>query len=521
MMYAISHGHVTRHMWTIIQAVYAWTYRWPKPHGFPSMVPSRIVILYNQRHILDNWACVHSFWVPQSDDTNLSVRTWVDLLNSSEGPLGWFWYFSPYTHNVTYFNVRRWVTPFGKLLEVDQILLWSTLSKVTCYTLAKKCQSCNNDICCSGSARSGNASKSRPVRKRPSIRTSIPSSDWEKGVNSMEFRHASTWASIVVSSLKVGQMSPTIHWKWSFKLFSTTSHSPPKCGACSGARLRWMISTELIDRAFYLGLFVVCVYFLLTLWQLPWNMYHNHSRLSLVSLVEWLICTGMLWRRLWLALTLLLSVLPSRWMTQNAYLGFCDHWPVNGTTFHHYEPGVIPSYLVKYHPWIQSVARKLPHQLQTRLACHTFTSYATMSDSAINPATSRDVEFLCQRCCHEHWTCLRGSRMLFLHEKSHELLFSWKDDWVLLVNSRFDRFSLPPTRRRPHWSRNGQSFKIFRLAASFFSAFQVEISCENSTSCVVLTQNISVSISSFSDKWSFIGSSWLTSELVTNWNIHA
>ena len=87
------------------------------------MVPSRIVTLCDQWHNLDDWACTCSLRSPQSVDTNLSIKTWVDLLNPSKEPFGWLRYLSTYTHDVTYFKIRRRVTPFGKLLEVGQILL--------------------------------------------------------------------------------------------------------------------------------------------------------------------------------------------------------------------------------------------------------------------------------------------------------------------------------------------------------------------------------------------------------------
>ena len=86
-----------------------------------------------------------------------------------------------------------------------------------------------------------------------------------------------------------------------------------------------------------------------------------------------------------------------------------------------------------------------------------------------------------------------------------------------------DRISLPLTRRWQHWSRwprNDWSFRIFELAASSFLAFKVEFSCKNSANSVKFTQNISASVNSFVDKWSFIRSSRLKWQLMTNQNIH-
>ena len=72
------------------------------------MIRSEIVPLCKQRHNLDDWVCIRSLWGPQSDDKNLSVRTWVDLLDPSEGPFGRLRYFSPYTHNVIRQSVGVW-----------------------------------------------------------------------------------------------------------------------------------------------------------------------------------------------------------------------------------------------------------------------------------------------------------------------------------------------------------------------------------------------------------------------------
>ena len=54
-------------------------------------------------------------------------------------------------------------------------------------------------------------------------------------------------------------------------------------------------------------------------------------------------------------------------------------------------------------------------------------------------------------------------------------------------SSQFDRFGLPSTWKRPCWSRNSEALK-----------------------CVVLIQNISVSVISFADRRSFIQCSRLT-----------
>ena len=160
---ANTYGDVTRRMCTVNQALHAWTYRRPKPYGFNSMIPSGVVTLCDQWHYLDEWACAGFLWGPQSDDTNLSVRTWVDLLDLSEGPFGWLRYLSSYTHDVTYFNVRRCLTPFGKLLEGGQILLWPTLAIGDVSRLG--CQRRNDDMGLVVSARLGNASKGCPIRK--------------------------------------------------------------------------------------------------------------------------------------------------------------------------------------------------------------------------------------------------------------------------------------------------------------------------------------------------------------------
>ena len=141
MMRAISHGHLTRCMWIINQEVHVWTYRWPKPHGFSSMVPSGIITLCDKCHNLDDWTHICSFWGPQSDDTNLSFKTWVDLLDPSEGPFGWLQYLSPYTHDVTYFNVRRRLTPLDELLEAGLKYSCDQHSRKTW----QRCQFCNDD----------------------------------------------------------------------------------------------------------------------------------------------------------------------------------------------------------------------------------------------------------------------------------------------------------------------------------------------------------------------------------------
>ena len=51
-------------------------------------------------------------------------------------------------------------------------------------TTWQRCQLCN-DMGLDGSARSGNACKGCTIRKWPSVRTSIPSSGWGKGVNGL------------------------------------------------------------------------------------------------------------------------------------------------------------------------------------------------------------------------------------------------------------------------------------------------------------------------------------------------
>ena len=43
--------------------------------------------------------------------------------------------------------------------------------------------------------------------------------------------------------------------------------------------------------------------------------------------------------------------------------------------------------------------------------------------------------------------------------------------------------------------------RIFELVVSSFLAFKVEISCENSTNCVVLAQNISATVNFFACRW--------------------
>ena len=86
-----------------------------------------------------------------------------------------------------------------------------------------------------------NAFKDRSIRKWPGVRTSIPPSVWGNSIRGLEFRHSSTWASIVAKSSNVRRTSQTIRRKWRFRLITATSHSTPKCRALSGAKLHWML----------------------------------------------------------------------------------------------------------------------------------------------------------------------------------------------------------------------------------------------------------------------------------------
>ena len=81
----------------------------------------------------------------------------------------------------------------------------------------------------------------RPIRKCPGVSTSTPSSlQWEMTSNGLLLRQASICERTVVSSLKFNWEFPTIWWRWLLTLLTTDSHSPLKCGACSGMKSHWI-----------------------------------------------------------------------------------------------------------------------------------------------------------------------------------------------------------------------------------------------------------------------------------------
>ena len=170
-MCAISHGHMTRCMWGINQVFHAWTYRWPKQHGFPRLVPLGIVILCDQWHSLDDWACICVLVYALFEVLRVMTQTFLS------GPGGICsiqvrghlvgWYNSPLTYTVS---------P-TLILGDDRFHLancW-TLMKYSCdqrchrccVRTLQRCQHCNDDMGLDGSATSGNAFKGRLIRKWP------------------------------------------------------------------------------------------------------------------------------------------------------------------------------------------------------------------------------------------------------------------------------------------------------------------------------------------------------------------
>ncbi len=62
----------------------------------------------------------------------------------------------------------------------------------------------------------------------------------EYGTSGRQFKQASTWVRVVVSSSKVSFVSPTMHLRCFFMLRTAASHKPPKCGERSGMNLHSM-----------------------------------------------------------------------------------------------------------------------------------------------------------------------------------------------------------------------------------------------------------------------------------------
>ena len=75
---------------------------------------------------------------------------------------------------------------------------------------------------------SGNAIRGFPIRKCPGVNTSNPSESSGRGISGLEFRHASIWVRVVVSSSYVNLASPTTLLRCCLKLFTDASHRPPK-----------------------------------------------------------------------------------------------------------------------------------------------------------------------------------------------------------------------------------------------------------------------------------------------------
>ena len=95
MMCAISPFHVN-------QAIDAWTYRQPKPQGFPSMIPSGIITLCDQRHSLDDWCVYVPFEVLRVTTwTFQSGLGWICSIRARGHLVGWDTCTSPLTHTMT------------------------------------------------------------------------------------------------------------------------------------------------------------------------------------------------------------------------------------------------------------------------------------------------------------------------------------------------------------------------------------------------------------------------------------
>ena len=114
---------------------------------------------------------------------------------------------------------------------------WPTItSKKAELVFGNDSNDCRSDIGRRDDGGSGKDVNGRPTRNCPGVKASIPSSGAGRGTSGLELRHACIWARVVVSSSNVRCTSPTICLKWCLKLLTAASHSPPKCGACSGTK---------------------------------------------------------------------------------------------------------------------------------------------------------------------------------------------------------------------------------------------------------------------------------------------
>ena len=75
-----------------------------------------------------------------------------------------------------------------------------------------------------------------PNQKIPWCQTSMPWSESGIAVSGLEFKHASTCASVKSNSSKARSTPPTTRLRCRLKLLTPVSHSPPKCGARSGVK---------------------------------------------------------------------------------------------------------------------------------------------------------------------------------------------------------------------------------------------------------------------------------------------
>ena len=129
-------------------------------------------------------------------------------------------------------------------------------------------------------------------------------------------------------------------------------------------------------------------------------------------------------------------------------------------------------------------------------------------------------QLLCERHCYNHGTNVQVSQVLFLDKKSCELLFTREDNRISSGEFQIWKVQSASNSQNAMLSRNGWSVRIFKLAVISFPAFKMQISCENYANWVDFTHDISKSVKSLVDRWSFIQSFQLTRQLATNLNIN-
>ena len=139
------------------------------------------------------------------------------------------------------------MSPTFKFGEVQHHLLqfcsWPRYSADQCFHILAvkawhRCHHLSNGTERKEASGSWQASSGPPTRKCPGVNTSISLSESGRAVSGLEFKHASIWASVMVSSSNVRPQ--TTHPKWCLKVLTAASNSPSKCGACSGVKFHLM-----------------------------------------------------------------------------------------------------------------------------------------------------------------------------------------------------------------------------------------------------------------------------------------